>query len=300
MGLHDRTYWKEDDQGGGDGGGGGGLRGGFLGGMPKPTKIIKYLLIINLAVFMLQVIFEMSAGIHLSQFFGMTLDGWWQPWRYITFQFLHSPGSLIHLGFNMLGLYMLGTPLAQYWGDKKFLRFYLACGVGAGIAYVIMAQFMKLDSGTPLIGASGGVVGIILACAVLFPHFKLIMVLFPVPIRLAALIIFGAMAFDVVRRGPGDPWFWSQIAHSGGAIVAALWMWVLPILSSSIQSGRARAGEGAWKRKMQKRHAVQHEIDAILDKIQEKGINSLSDKEKRKLQEATDKQKKDDRGLHNL
>ena len=297
MGLHDRTYWKEDQGGGYGGGGGGGFGSSFLGGMPRPTRIIKYLLIINGVAFVCQFLLaRLNPELHL----GMTLDGWWQPWRYITFQFLHSRDLLLHILFNMLGLYMLGSPLAQHWGDKKFLRFYLACGVGAGIAYVSMAQLMGLESWRPLIGASGGVFGIVLACAVLFPHFKLIIVLFPVPIRLAALLIFGVVAFDLLRRGPNDPKFWSQVAHSGGVIVAAGWIWVLPMLSGSLQHSRARANEGAWKRKMKKRHASQQEIDAILDKIQEKGINSLSDKEKRKLQEATHKQKKDDRGLHNL
>ncbi len=297
MGLHDRTYWKED-QGGGYGGGGGGVARSFLGGLPRPTRIIKYLLIINGVAFVCQFLLaRLNPELHL----GVTLDGWWQPWRYITFQFLHSTGSLLHLLFNMLGLYMLGSPLAQHWGDKKFLRFYLTCGAVAGIAYALMIWLLNpAASDTPLIGASGGVFGIILACAVLFPHFKLIIFLFPVPIRMACLFIFGFMAWHILKEGPDSGKFWSGIAHLGGVIAAAFWIWVLPTFSGSVQRSRARVSEGAWKRKMQKRHAVQQEIDAILDKIREKGINSLSNKEKRKLQEATDKQKKDDRGLHNL
>ena len=274
---------------------------GFTIGMPKPTRIIKSLLIINLAAFLGQFLL---ASLKPEAYLGVTLDGWWQPWRYITFQFLHSKDSLFHIILNMLGLYMLGTPLAQHWGDKRFLRFYLTCGAVAGVAYVVMMGLMAPDYGSiPLIGASGGVYGIVLACAVLFPHFRLIFFLFPVPIRLAAVIIFGGMIFLVLRTlssGQVTSAFWSDVAHLGGAVTAAVWIWILPKLTGSLQRSRTRANEGAWRRKMGKRHAVQREIDQILDKIREKGINSLSDKEKRKLQEATDKQQKDDRGLHNL
>lgn len=274
---------------------------GFTIGMPKPTRIIKYLLIINGIAFVGQLLL---ARLNPEAYLGVTLDGWWQPWRYITFQFLHSPGSLLHIILNMLGLYMLGTPLAQHWGDKRFLRFYLTCGAVAGVAYVVMMGLMAPDDGsTPLIGASGGVYGIVLACAVLFPHFRLIFFLFPVPIRLAAVIIFGGMIFLVLRTlssGQATSAFWSDVAHLGGAVTAAVWIWILPKLTGSLQRSRARASEGAWQRKMQKRQATQQEIDTILDKIREKGINSLSDKEKRKLQEASRRQNDEDRGLHNL
>ncbi len=77
MGLHDRTYWKED-QGGGYGGGGGGVARSFLGGLPRPTRIIKYLLIINGVAFVCQFLLaRLNPELHL----GVTLDGWWQPWR---------------------------------------------------------------------------------------------------------------------------------------------------------------------------------------------------------------------------
>ena len=117
----------------------------------------------------------------------------------MTFQFLHDPTSLWHIGLNMLGLYMFGTPLERHWGTKKFLRFYLSCGVAAGVAYVAIGAALGNASWIPLIGASGGVYGILLACAVLFPTFRVILFIFPVPIRLAAILIFGGMLLSGCR-----------------------------------------------------------------------------------------------------
>ncbi|HUU91631.1 MAG TPA: rhomboid family intramembrane serine protease, partial [Phycisphaerae bacterium] len=186
MGLHDRPYWKDSDQTGGG-------SGGMSLGMPKPTRMVKYLLIINLAAFLAQVFLEVTLKFRLSTIFGATVGGFWQLWRYVTFQFLHDPRSLWHIGLNLLGLYMFGTPLEGRWGSRRFLTFYLTCGAVAGVAYVVMGGVLALPHGIPLIGASGGVYGILLACAVLFPNFRVILVLFPVPIRLAAVIIFGGM-----------------------------------------------------------------------------------------------------------
>jgi len=288
MGLKDRPYWREDQ-----GAGGGGIGRAVTVGMPKPGRAVKYLLIINVAVFLLQLIF-LAAKVQLSAYFGATVSGWWQIWRYVTFQFLHSPYSLWHLGLNMLGLYMLGTPLETHWGTKSFVRFYLICGIVAGIAYVVMAAIMGLPRTFPLIGASGGVYGILLACAVLFPHFRLILFLFPLPIRMAAVIIFGGMiliVFSSLSAGQVGPEFWSHVAHLGGVAAAAFWIWVLPSVKGGIARSREERAAGAWQRKMAKRRAEQEQIDRILDKVKQHGLNSLSRREKEKLRRATLRQR---------
>ena len=298
MGLHDRPYWRGEQ--GGDYGAGGAGRG-LTVGMPKPGKVVKYLLIINIAVFLLQVISQAAFGLDLGLLFGAMLGGWWQVWRYVTFQFLHSQYSLWHLGLNMLGLYMLGSPLEMQWGSKQFLKFYLVCGLTAGVAFVIMAAVMALPADIPLIGASGGVYGIVLACAVLFPHFRLIFFLFPVPIRLAAVIIFGGMIlviFSSLGSQQRSPRFWSDVAHLGGAVAAAVWIWVLPRLRGVTSQSRAKLNQGAWERKMAKRRQEQAELDRILEKIRRNGINSITRKERQKLQEATRRQSQEDRELY--
>ena len=291
MGIDNRSYMH-------DGGGGGGAvyRSGIGVGLPKPGPAIRWLLIINISGFICQLIFE-AGGFHLSAYFGATLGGFWQLWRYITFQFLH--GDFWHIGLNMLGLYFLGMPLESKFGTRKFIRFYLTCGVTAGLAYVIAAGILGLDPAFPLIGASGGVFGIILAAAVYFPHIRLLLFFFlPVPIRVAAVIIFGAMIVLVLQGDTNQSQFWSDIAHLGGAVASAVWIWVLPNMGSGIRNQKARRAEGAWQKKMNHRAAQQAEIDRILAKINEKGIASLTGKEKKTLQDATRAQQNQDNEIY--
>lgn len=297
MGLHDRPYMKDDEGGFYGGSGGGTVRRGLAFGMPKPPKAIKILLLINISVFILQHLFHVAFKINLAAYLGATLGGYWQVWRYVTFQFLHATDGIWHIALNMLGLYMLGTPLEQRWGSRRFVQFYLTCGVVAGLAYVVMVNLVGGMANIPLVGASGGVYGIVLACAVLFPHFKLIFFLFPVPIRLACAIIFGGMFFIILPvltgREPPQPQFWSDVAHLGGAIAAACWVWIIPRVRSSWRQHDQARGEGAWKKKMQRLAEQQAEIDRILKKIHDHGIISLSAKEKKFLKKTTREQRND-------
>ncbi len=299
MGLADRPYWKDDA---GAEPGGGFMRGMSVG-LPKPSKAVKWLLIINAAAFVLQLVLDKSLHEPLNFWLGATAGGFWQVWRYLTFQFLHDTSNLWHIALNMLGLYMFGTPLEQLWGLRRFLRFYLTCGAVAGLVYVIVGLLLGNPGWVPLIGASGGVFGILLACAVLLPDLKLILVVFPVPIRLAAVIIFGGMILVLLgslRAGAYSGNFWSQVAHLGGAGMAAIWLWVIPRFGGMAQDAVRRASRGAWQRKMQRRRDEQADIDRILDKIRIEGLASLTRKEKHTLKEATHRQQKEDRDISRL
>ena len=152
MGFEDRHYRQANYS---DGHGGAQRRMGFN--MPAPTPVVKYLLIINVVVFIGQCLMEGK----LEAFFAATGDSMSsavQIWRLITFQFLHHTGGLMHLLFNMLGIYFLGPTLERSWGGKGFLKFYLTCGAVGGLIYVLACLFGWMDGGI-LIGASGGVLG---------------------------------------------------------------------------------------------------------------------------------------------
>jgi len=128
-------------------------------------------------------------------------------------------------------------------------------------------------------------------------------VVFPVPIRLAAVIIFGGMILVLLgslRAGAYSGNFWSQVAHLGGAGMAAIWLWVIPRFSGMAQDAVRRAGRGAWQRKMQRRRDEQADIDRILDKIRIEGLASLTRKEKHTLKEATHRQQREDRDISRL
>lgn len=292
MGLWQRKYMK----GAGSGGNGASVVG-F--GMPRPTRAVKILLLLNAAMFALQLFFDRGTidGVGwMSRWLGVTGDAFWQPWRYLTSQFLHADGW--HIAMNMLGLYILGTPLEGLWGARRFTVFYLACGAAAGVAYVIIGKFASLPGSIPIIGASGGVYAVVLACAVFFPHFQIIFLFFPVMIRLASIIIFGIMIFSVLQALASGhaAAAMSDVAHLGGAAAAAVWIWGVPRIRGGLGgslTGRLR--QGAWKRKIQHQADLQTEVDRILLKIRQEGIASLTGKEKRTLQEATRLQRERDR-----
>ncbi len=191
-------------------------------GMPKPTTVVKWLLIINIAIFVLQMIFRRTSnGMELPFF-----EKWFsamgsqplQVWRLITFQFLHA--NTFHLLFNMLGLYFLGPVLERSWGPKRFIAFYLTCGFVGGLLFIITSNF-NIVAGGLLIGASGGVLGLLVACAILFPQFVVILLLFPVPIRFAA----GLMTFVYILSILGNEGnAGGDLCHLGGMATGFIWV----------------------------------------------------------------------------
>lgn len=195
-------------------------RGSRLGfGPPTTPDIIKTLLIANGVVFILQV---MSDGI-VSQLGVVNPQLVWehfQFWRPFTYMWMHSVGTPLHIVFNMLMLWMFGSPLALVWGDKRFLRFYVACGVGAGVliaSYPYVPSLLGLSnyvSPIPTLGASGAVMGVLVAYGFTWPD-RTIMLLFPpMPIRAIWLVPL-VLVMDFLM-GPSNV---SHIGHIGGAVV---------------------------------------------------------------------------------
>jgi len=111
-------------------------------------------------------------------------------WQLFTYMFLH--GSIGHLLFNMLALWMFGTPLEQGWGTRRFLKFYFVCGVGAGVCDTLVN--VALGHQTHTIGASGALYGLLLAFGLLYPDTRVLMnFLFPIKAKYL-VIIYGAIA----------------------------------------------------------------------------------------------------------
>jgi len=290
MGLNNRTYWR-DDQGPGGYGGGGGFGGGMHAGqMPRPGRAVGALLIANIAMFFLQLVPGVMEHLVLIP------RDWMYVWNYVTFQFLHA--DPLHLLFNMLGLYFLGMVLERAWGPRRFLRFYFTCGVFAGICHVAATHAMGQGTWIPLLGASGGVYGVVVACAILFPHIRLVLLFFLVPIRFAVFLFLGIAVYSILAGGAGGGV--AHAAHLGGAVMAAAWIWVLPRLRNAAQDADLKRKQGAWDRKMKKRAEDQAEIDRILDKIRVHGLNSISRREKHTLQEATKRQQAEEDKAHRL
>jgi len=151
----------------------------------------------------------------------LVIRGWiWQP---ATSMFLHDPGNLFHLLFNMLMLWMFGGELERHWGGRAFLRFYLVCGVGAGLFATVIGLFGETARYTATIGASGAVFGVIMAYGMVFSErVVLFMMIFPMKARTMALILFALAFFYTMSAGIGSGI--SHVSHLGGAVVGYLYL----------------------------------------------------------------------------
>ncbi len=256
---------------------------------PRITPVVKSLLIINFAVFFAGALF-LPRNISVPGFpqplnffekwfsvFPNSFASVLQVWRLITYQFLHA--NIMHILFNMLGLYFLGPTLERHWGSKKFLIFYLSCGVAGGLFYTFLVALKFLWSG-PMIGASGAILGMLAACAILFPQFVVFIFLFPVPIRVAAVGLTIMYFFFVITRGANAG---GHAAHLAGMAAGAIY-----VFSHSWRSKfKLKIGAGQWKKKMAEQRNLQFEVDRILKKVHDHGMHSLTHKEKKILKQAT-------------
>jgi len=101
-----------------------------------------------------------------------------QPWQLVSYAFLH--GGFPHLAFNMLGLYMFGSEIERLLGTRRFLTYYFVCVVGAAVAQLAVT-FLGAGGAGPTVGASGGIMGVLLAFALAYPQRKIIFLLLPIP-----------------------------------------------------------------------------------------------------------------------
>jgi len=201
--------------------------------------VIKNLLIINILVFIAQETFGKTSGVVENLFALHDIHSeYFKPHQLLTYMFLH--GGFDHILFNMLAVWMFGTTLENYWGSKRFLTFYILCGVGAGLLhlgvlyfemdhYVANLKFYSPEDqliitqmiNSPTVGASGAIFGCLAAFGYLFPN-SLIYIYFLFPIKAKwFVIIYGALELALaVRNSAGDNV--AHFAHLGGAITGII------------------------------------------------------------------------------
>jgi membrane associated rhomboid family serine protease len=185
-----------------------------------PTGV-KWLLIVNTAIF---VISYMSPAVQsmlspLALVPDLVVFRFpWYIWQLFTYMFLH--GSIGHLLFNMLALWMFGLPLEQTWGTRQFLKYYFLCGIGAGICDTTVN--VLLGHHTSTIGASGGIYGLLLAFGVLFPDTTVLMS-FLFPIKAKYLVMIYAAIALLSALGSGNSGV-SNIAHLGGMLFGLVYL----------------------------------------------------------------------------
>ncbi len=208
---------------------------------------VKWLLISNTAVFVLGYLAQQAGFGDIFSPFALVPRAvvyHFAIWELATYLFLH--GSILHLLFNMLTLWMFGATLERDWGTRKFLKYYFLCGIGAGICDVLVN--VALGRHTSTIGASGGIYGLLLAFGVLFPDTTVLMSFLLFPIKAKYLVvIYGAIA---LLSSVGENSGVSNVAHLGGMLFGYLYLkgrW--PALRMPDASGAYRQ----WKLKRAKR-----------------------------------------------
>ncbi len=311
MGVYNRDYMRPDFQGGSRGSG------------PRSWSVVTWLIALNVAVYVLQwVIAPDYFLIRESNGELMPRGGLsWSEleagkiWTLVTYMFLHGGPKPWHLIFNMFVLFFAGRNVLELLGKKHFLVVYFGGGLLGAVAQIAFGLLMGRES--YLIGASAGVVATLIAMAALVPQLEVyLLVFFVIPVRMkmktVAMVL---VAFDVGTMLAEfiGPWSFGigNLAHLGGALFG--WVYVKRGLSGAMgRKGPSnkedrwqnqfggnqevdaeiqgeRAEKKSWFKSSKNEPYISDNVDAILEKISEHGMQSLSEEERKILEKSSEK-----------
>ena len=277
--------------------------------------VVKAILWTNAAVFVLQVLLQKWFDVDaMREVFALSQEGLARGYlfQFISYQFLH--GGLLHLLGNLLVIYFIGKEMERVLGRKSFLILYLSAGIIGGFLQIALSWIVpSFFPAVRVVGASAAAFGLVAAFAVMFPNQPITLLLFfvlPVSFRARtllwialALAVFGTVAMQESRVAHG--------AHLGGLcagvgyvyfVVRGRWRLQKPAFSRQSPPRRKarRSGGKPWERGRpvaEKGRSgadfISREVDPILDKISEQGIHSLTEKERRLLESAHSKMRRD-------
>lgn len=275
--------------------------------MSNLPTITKNLLIINVLCFLANIVCQ-RYGIDLNNVFGLHffIADNFQLWQLFTYMFMHANWE--HIFFNMFAVWMFGRTLEYVWGSRRFLSYYLICGVGAGlmqegvqyIEYATqLASYSGVDFGSGAIpmdaylnmmntvGASGAIYGVLLAFGMLFPDNRLFVFPIPIPIK-AKWFVVGYAAIELVMGISTTRDGVAHFAHLGGMLFGLIYIlhWKKTLW---------KGGFVQWiKKKFRRRPSMKYhfheaepkrdtELERVLAKLRQTGYEGLTDEEKQKL-----------------
>lgn len=275
--------------------------------------VVKNLLIINGIFFLATITMDSVWHVDLAKYFGLHYIGAsdFRPYQFVTYMFMH--GSFTHLFFNMFALWMFGNTIENTWGSKRFLIYYMVCGIGAGLVQELVQYIQYADAFVgydrvrisanqvvavadylnmlTTVGASGAVYGILLAFGMTWPNSR-IYIYFAIPIKAKwFVIIYGLLELFSGFRGVDNV---AHFAHLGGMIFGLIlilywrkdeFKWTSKFRirknnnydSDDFQSYSRPKSDAQYN---QERAENQKKIDEILDKISKNGYESLTKEEK--------------------
>jgi rhomboid family protein len=258
------------------------------------TPVVKRLLIANAVVFLFTFIVGTGPAVDWFAFQPGRLLA--RPWGVVTYMFVH--GGFMHLFFNMLALFFFGPALEVRWGSREFFKYYMIAGLG-GVAMSF------LFAPQAVIGASAAVYGVMLAFAMNWPNTPIyIWGIFPVQAKWLVGFLFLASVLSAFSGGGGGV---AHFAHLGGLLTGFLYLkmdWRVPEALEQVRTSTRKArrlaivprdeedrvghrpsGGKGWSPAEERK--ILDEVDRVLDKISDRGIASLTERERRLLDEVS-------------
>jgi len=312
-------------------------RPGFFGGFSLFPPVIKLLLLSNVTIYIIfnlllsgYSVGNVSFDVIITKYFalnplkpvlfnenGQILQLSFYPWQLVTYMFLH--GGFFHLLLNMLALWMFGAELENTWGQKRFLTYYMLCGVGAGVCNLLIAPLFTTVG--PTVGASGAIYGILVAFGYLFPN-RNIYIYGLIPVKAKYLVIL-YMLIELFSVAGGSNSGIAHMAHLGGGVIGLVYLLIYykgspmkffenkgfkdkftsytssekrsyspPVFTNGTKTKKEDPSDAKYqdiqvtdyKKEFETQEKLaQEKIDAILDKLSEGGYQSLSEEEKKVL-----------------
>ena len=265
--------------------------------MNNMPPVTKNLLIINILAFVASYVLK-GYGIDLEDLMGLHffLASHFHVYQFVTYLFMH--GSLEHIFFNMFGLWMFGRIIEQVFGARRFLTYYLVCGIGAGLmqegvqyidfalrgltAYPLTDDLREALNMWTTVGASGAIYGILLAFGMTFPEERMFIIPIPVPIK-AKYFVVGYAIIELLSAALRSRDGVAHMAHLGGMLFGLLlilyWKGTFRRLQTKVKGWMSSLnrpkmtvtrGGGRFDEEMDynaRRKAQDEEIDRILEKV---------------------------------
>lgn len=268
--------------------------------------VVKNLLIINFVFYLATIAFDYVWHVDLAQYLGLHYIGAsdFRPYQFVTYMFMH--GSFAHIFFNMFALWMFGNSIENTWGPKRFLIFYMVCGIGAGliqelVQYIQLSDIQNYDNVNlggriisvddylnmlTTVGASGAVYGILLAFGMMWPDSR-IYIYFAIPIKAKYfVIIYGLLELFMGFNSVDNV---AHFAHVGGM----LWGFLLILYWRHKDNGWTPNFKIKWNKNKtyndrpksdwdynKDRADDERRTNQILEKISKGGYSSLTEEEK--------------------
>ncbi len=278
------------------------------------TPWVKRLLIANTAIYVAVLLLRFGSGMSVVReyFAFQPADFLTRPWTLVTYAFFHA--GVMHLLGNMLMLFFFGPPLEERWGSRAFLRVYLIAAAGGALFSVL---FAFLDPASYIVGASGATLGLMLAFAMIWPDMEIhIWGIFPVKAKwLVGVLIFinlamalegsggqvavlahlgGMAATFLYLKSPWAPHAWGELPRASrrpqqkrGGVALVPWGGKKQAAAASQTATVTQARPAAARKGKSSERELLDDVDRILDKISAHGLSSLTEEERKRLDEVS-------------